>query len=141
MEPLEKNKEDFYHVKGLRRVRYWSVRSTIITILSALLMIIALIIAIGSAFPELTKFFKELMHLSELLISSAYAADGSNVSYANGYKPIINLIIMSVLGITFVWSLVVSLHSENEERNRRASDINKMILGFLLGSAKSYLGL
>jgi hypothetical protein len=35
----------------------------------------------------------------------------------------------------------LSLRNESNARVRRASDINKMLLGFLIGSAKSYMGL
>ena len=49
--------------------------------------------------------------------------------------------IMFSIGIAFFWSLAVTFHSNNESRVRTAGDINKMLLGFLIGSGKDFLGL
>jgi hypothetical protein len=56
------------------------------------------------------------------------------------YKLIINVGIMVMIAIGFFWSLWVTYHSADPKKVQTASDFVKMLFGFLLGSAKSFLG-
>jgi hypothetical protein len=77
----------------------------------------------------------------DFTIPAAHAAEpASQLPVMPEYKSVINLIFMLFIGIAFVWSLAVCLHSDNEGRVKTAGDINKMLLGFLIGSGKSFLG-
>jgi predicted permease len=141
MEPPKKDKEKFFQEKGLRRIRYWSHSSAIFTLLSGTFAVISLIGSLIAALPQLNKLIKNLFQSSGLLGTLAYATTSPGTEITIDYRPIVNLVIMLAIGIAFLWSLGVSLHSKNEQQIHTASDINKLILGFLIGSGKSYLGL
>ncbi len=81
--------------------------------------------------------------LSSLGVPQVYAGDGLEAA-ANStidLKTKINGAVMVCIVIAFFWSLAVCLHSENENKVMSANDINKMLLGFLIGSGKAFLGL
>ena len=62
-------------------------------------------------------------------------------SGGRGSRVVTNVVLMACIVIAFFWTLLVTLYGKNEKRVERADEINKMLLGFLLASGKSLLGL
>lgn len=135
-------RKDFYKkVKGISRLRYLDMASILLAMLGAILAIAALAFQVA---PSVIEFLHNLFLSSEsVFISSAYADSGKSSADHSSIdtKSFINAGIMFCIIIAFIWTLAVSLHSESSAKVRRANDLNKMILGFLIGSGKSYMGL
>ncbi|MCP3965339.1 MAG: hypothetical protein GY718_03160 [Lentisphaerae bacterium] len=136
-------RKDFYiKVKGVDRLRYMDKLSLIMTILGFLIAV-AMVFEIFPKLLTITKYMLGSIDMS--IVSLALAKPPDSPSLPNGTpfeaKIIINIGIMLSIIIAFIWTLAISLHSDTNAKVKRASDINKMLLGFLIGSAKSYMGL
>lgn len=137
-------RKDFYkRVKGIDRLRYLDKLSLIATILGFL---IALATIIFQIFPQLISIFKSSFNtvsisLVSLALASPPAPQPTQSAAPIEAKAAINIGIMVCIIIAFIWTLAISLHGESNSKVQRASDINKMLLGFLIGSAKSFMGL
>ena len=132
------DKEKFFHERGWRRILYTDRLSLIATIIGIIAALIAILSTFTNALPELVELIKSLFGFS---IANAQQTMNGNADSSVDYKPLINLGIMFCIGIAFFWSLAITFHSNDEDRVKTAGDINKMLLGFLIGSGKSYLGL
>ena len=137
-------RKDFYRkVKGINRLRYMDKLSLIATILG---LLIAAAMAILQIIPKFYSFIKVTVGLIESSVVSLALANSTDATSLPNETPleaktIINIGIMLCIIIAFIWTLAISLHGESNAKVKRASDINKMLLGFLIGSAKSYMGL
>lgn len=137
-------RQDFLKkVKGTTRFRYMDKFTIIATILGIL---ISILLSIYEIIPKLSLFLKSLFsYVDNPFASFAVASTNSTgnipIVAPLEIKTVINIGIMICIIIAFIWTLAVSLQGETSARVKRASDLNKMLLGFLLGSARSFMGL
>lgn len=154
MEPSKKHKKEFFDSRGLNRLKFSSAWSLITTFFSGILTFVFSSITLSKVAPKLKDFFRFLIKSIRVFsgqtdlethtvaaLNNISATPDLNSLQSFDFKPVLNLAIMLTITIAFLWSFGVSMHSSDENRVKTANDTNKMILGFLLGSAKSYLGL
>jgi hypothetical protein len=134
-----RDKNAFFRSKGLDRLKYLSSGSRWFFIISSCL---GLLLLAWYALSLYRAIYSALLRLSSnLILSDALAGPLSSTSSAgNDFRPLISMGIMGAIGVAFIWSLAVCFHSDDEHRVKTASDLNKMLLGFLIGAGKSYLG-
>lgn len=136
-----RHKDHFFRTKGLGRLRYIDLLSVAVAILGALL---SLAYVVYFAWDKEGRFAVVLM--IQLLLTVFRARDAGaatgGVSDTPSYdvRLMINFGIMVAIVVAFFWSLAIMLHSNSEKKVKAAGDINKMLLGFLIGSGKSFLG-
>jgi hypothetical protein len=86
-------------------------------------------------------YLAKLWPLADLIGTShaaSPAAESSDTHLAL-VKQSLNVVLFAVMALAFLWTLFVSLHSRVERRAKTAIDLNKMLLGFIIGSLKSFL--
>lgn len=140
--PWEINEKDaFLNSKGLERLKHMDKLSFLLAIIGSIVSIFSLVMSFSDKLTKL--FFGMLIDNSGGIISTAFAADQGNTPeiLQNGVKFWLNFGITVTIIICFFWSLAVMFHSQNEKSVKNASDLNKMLIGFLLGSAKSFINM
>lgn len=130
------NKEKFYQKKGWERFKYLDTYNRIVVVLTILAAILALVFS----FSEIIKIFSSIFNFIIPIIVAQQQNNPNSLSTNTNTKETIKMVIMIIIGITFLWSLLICFHSNNENRVKMASDINKMLLGFFIGVGKNYLG-
>jgi hypothetical protein len=141
-----RHRDRFFKTRGFRRLRYVDRLTAVVSILGAVASAIAVVGSPLLRWNELTAMVEKLLEMLKSLFfdaSKAHAAEvvAAAASASYDFRLLVNLGIMLSIAIAFFWSLGIMLHSANEGRVKTAGDINKMLLGFLIGSGKSFLGL
>ena len=130
--------------KGLDRLLISNTKTIVIYILGSGIACTGLIYSIIRLIASI--YHSGIIKISDLtcnaMASSAIPNKaGVNPNLINGinYKNIGNIGVTIVICVAFLWAFGVSLHSTDKERVKTANDYVKMLLGFLIGTAKSYL--
>jgi hypothetical protein len=139
-----RHRDRFFKTRGLRRLGYVDPLTAFAAILGTIASVLAVVATSLFMWNELATTIHGLMELLDSLFgaSKAHGAETSLAASASyDFRPLVNLGIMFSIAVAFFWSLGIMLHSANEGRVKTAGDINKMLLGFLVGSGKSFLGI
>jgi hypothetical protein len=138
-----RHKERFFRTKGLARLRHVDLLSSLVAIVGALLTLgyIAYFVSDSEGRFAVLLLFHLIISIFRLSDAGAATAPPPVDPSAIDVRLIINFGVMLAIGIAFFWSLAIMLHSASEKKVRTAADLNKMLLGFLIGSGKSFLGI
>ncbi len=119
------------------RTDTWSI---VLRIIGSIIAVIVLWLVLKSLLPPL----KDLVWLFGPLNAYAKDANGaiSGLS-AVDLKQVLNALVMVCIVVSFFWTLKISLRRPSSDEDtsviQKATEINRMLLGFLIATGKNYL--
>lgn len=120
-----------YRDRGFRRIGQLRWLERIVLVLGILLMVIVFAIMLWKTWPYLIDLFS--------FATPAYAGDNPGLGLSTHYKLIINFGIALFILIAGGVTGFIMLFGDDAAQVQSAGDYFKMIFGFLLGAAKSFL--
>lgn len=138
-ETIDEEVASLLKYRGLERFYHLPLSEKIIIVAGITALLLMLILSIIQLWPAFISFLKSVQ-----VISCAYADSTTSTNapspIAFDVRSVVGGMLTAVLALVFVWCVKVELSGSNAKAVTAAKDYNKIILGFIIATAKSSLG-